>query len=697
MTSSISEPKAGFVATLLAALKAGLLCGFLFGLVDALVATWLGTADLGVLSFLGCTAGAVLQYGLAWLAALALGAIALHPMLGRKIEGERFVAFVRIGILIGVFIEIYWWTRPYLFWGRPAFSPPRLAVTLAILAASLAIAAFTARKLATFGLRLGRAGVGIVVVSMLAGAAYIAAQRGALGDRGAKSERNQKLPNVLLVVVDALRQDTLGCYGHPLVKSPNIDRLAREGVLFENAFTQAPFTWASFGSLLTGKYPRRHGLVEMRAAVRMAPNITLPYHLKTARFRADSALAGKRLEDGDYLGATFHTGTLSTGSGLLRGFDVYYEQLAGHGVVVADSPWSVFRSDLLLNIFAAKLGQKVGGDTAGVARSWIGDHAAQRFVAMVHLYSTHTPYDSPEAFKALYRDPNYTGPVKSFYAQHREAIERGEAKPTAADVQAIRALYFAGVTEADAKIGALVDELAKRGVLDDTLVIVTADHGESLGETSAFSSAGFWEHDHMVQTNLRVPLVMRWPRGIASGVRVAALTDEIDVLPTVCDLLAIETPHEDGVYGMVDGASLLPLARGEKASVRDFSFAENGFATSVQDLRWKLVVPAGLVKAEAWEKATPDKRASSLLIDLLHDPSEQHNAFAEHPEEVARLLAPLRAWDKTMPRPKNDVQLSRRELEAMQLRLGKYGYTGEGIGAPPESNGSTPKPPAKGP
>jgi arylsulfatase A-like enzyme len=657
-----------------AALWAGILCGALFGLLDGIVAALVGSADLGFGALVGCLAAAMLQYGLVWCAALLVATIALFPMLARKADDERFVALMRIGLWLGIFLEIYWWTRTFVFYGRPAASPERLAATAAMLAISLASAWYLAKR--ALVLR-GRAWILVpIVVAWIGGAIFLRNEGNALGDRGAKTARNADMPNVLLVVVDALRQDTLGCYGHPRVKSPNIDRLASEGVLFENAFTQAPFTTTSFGSLLTGKYPRRHGLVKMVPDARFPSNITLAYHLKTAPFAELSARRGEDLTANDYLCATFHTGAISTaGSRLLRGFDVYFEQMAGHGVVVADSPWSVFRSDLLLYVFKQKLAQRAGNDVTGVAKRWLAENAKRRFFAMVHLYSTHTPYDPAPEFKRMYADPAYTGPVKSFYFGDREAIESGRATPTPADVEAIRNLYYGGVSEADANIGVLLRELEAQGVLDDTLVIVTADHGESLGEQN------LWEHNHMVQTNLRVPLVMRWPKKLPRGVRVNGIVDEIDVVPTVCSLLELESPKEPGDYGQIDGETLMPLLGGRSARVRRFSFAENPLYVSVQDARWKLVVPAEQLLSKQ-DRARNSDGAHDIvrLFDLQSDPREEHECKTEHPDEAKRLLDALTEWDRALPIRKSDEVLSARDVEQNQRLLEKLGYAGQGIG-----------------
>ncbi len=662
--------RAGVAGTLGSAVLVGLACGAVFGVLDALIATWLGTADLDVASFLGCFAGAVFQYALIWTAGLVVAGAVLLPMLARKTPGECTVALVRIGLMLGLFLEIYWWSRPYVFYGYNSLGAPRLLATAGIAIVAYTLAYVGARRFQRIVLARPKVLACSVLIVAVAGAGYVWLRGGDVGSRGVANARNEKVPNVLLVVVDAMRRDTLGCYGSTRVKSPAIDRLAREGVVFENAFTQAPFTWTSFGSLLSGKYPRRHGLVEMAPGKRFPPNITLAFHLKHAQFDGAGAAA---LQDGDFLAATFHTGTLSKGSGLLRGFDVYYEQMAGHGIVLADSAWSVFRSDLLLHIIASKAGAKVGGDTAATAKRWFDAHPDRRFMAMVHLYSTHTPYDPPKEFRAAYCDPKYGGPVKAFYAPVREAIEKGTFVPNAADLEQIKDLYYAGVSEADAKIGMLVEDLRAHGVLDDTLVIVTADHGESLGE-AGLGDPQLWEHDHMVQTNLRVPLVMRWPTHLPAGVRVSALTDEIDVLPTVCDLLGIKVPHEDGDYGTVDGRTLMPLVRREAADVRAFSFAENGRFASVQDARWKLVAPAKFT--EPADDATQDL-SKCWLVDLQADPNEMHNAAAEHPDEVKRLLDALQAWSKTMPIRHADEVLSQREIDEQNRLLHTFGYVGE--------------------
>jgi hypothetical protein len=315
MSEAVHNTSAPWSRTVRAALFAGVTCGALFGVCDAVVAWRVGTADLEFASWLGCTAGAVFQYVLVWSALSFAAALVLRPVLRSREPGTETLAFLRVALGIGLFLELYWWTRPYLFSGWNALSPARIAATIGIAILSGILAFVLARPLERVLRGSGRVLVGAILVVACAGAIYLHFQQGSIGSRGARNERNARVPNVLLVVVDAMRRDTLGCYGHKRVQSPNIDRLAAEGVVFENALTQAPFTLTSFGSFLTGKYPRRHGLVSMAPDKRMRrDNVTLPAHLKHACFDGAADEHGACLEPADWLTASFHTGAISNGS-----------------------------------------------------------------------------------------------------------------------------------------------------------------------------------------------------------------------------------------------------------------------------------------------------------------------------------------------------------------------------------------------
>ena len=674
----------GYAATARAALNAGLLAGFLLGLWDGVVAG-LRTDLTGAWNWIGCLGGTVLTYGVFWIVVLLAISPVAHALLRGRTRAERLRVLSALALGVGVFFELFWWSRDYLFSGLSATDPRRLAASAVMLVLGLAAGSGLVR----LGRRLGNgtlwAGAALVPLLWLAGGVYLLNASSTAAERGRPNPRNRDLPNVLLFVVDALRADVLGCYGNERVKTPVLDDLAARGVLFENAQVQAPFTWSSFGSILTGKYPRRHGLVKMAPGVRMSPNITLPWHLKSAHREHQHEDDSRALRDGDFYGATFMTGTLSHGSGLLRGFDTYFEAMVGHDLVDSENPWSVFRSELVLSLLKTKLTGKLlmsrnVDPVADQAVRWFKKNGDKRFVSMVHFYSTHTPYDPAPRFREMYVDPEYDGPIDAFYAEYRIAIESGEYVPTEADKQQIANLYYGGVSQADAMIGEVLAELERQGTLDDTLVIVTSDHGEELGDHD------LWEHNFMYETNLRVPLIVSWPRELPQGMRVDALVQTVDIVPTVCALMGVEPPYEEGQKdelgrdrGAIDGVDLGPLLRGEVDEVHRYAFAENGAYMSVRDRTTKLIVPWKALDEEGWAAMMAGEGERAQFYDLARDPDEHVNLLDERPEDVARLLEVLRRWDAGMPVPRNDVVLSARDLEAQRQRMRELGYA-DGVG-----------------
>jgi arylsulfatase A-like enzyme len=465
-----------------------------------------------------------------------------------------------------------------------------------------------------------------VSVVLLAGGGAALVRDRRLAEGAGRPAPAGRPPNVLLVINDALRADRLGCYGNrrdPPV-SPRTDALAAEGVVFEHAITQAPFTWTSFGSFLTGKYPRHHGLLNMLPNERLDP-------------KANRTVAAALAEAG-YVTGAFMTGTLSNNSGLLAGFDTYFEAIVGHDPVSRASKWSIVRSELLLRRLRNKLRQALDPRLVNtMALDWIEAHAGRPFFAMVHYYATHTPYDPPEPYGRLY-DPDYTGPFHPFTQSHGVAVLRAlqETPPreifTPRDLEHLVALYDGGVAFQDEMLGALLDRLDALGVGDDTLVIVTSDHGEELYDHGVF------EHDWMFNTNLVVPLVVRLPGRARAGTRVAWPVELIDLPPTILDVVGhgtLATP-EDPRAGEVAGRSLLPDGAGTAPEAAEhWAFSENNRYVAMQDTHCKIIV-------NRLDPGQPPR-----VFDLRADPGERA-PLAGSPLE-AGLLARLSAWDRTMP------------------------------------------------
>ncbi len=680
--------RGGLFVSLRGGLNAGLLVGFWSGLVDGVVAG-VRTDTSGVGAWLGCLGASIFTYAMLWSAILIPLGLALHVRLAKRPLAKSVAFLAAIGLGLAIAAELYWWSREWLFYGVPALDWRRILVAIGALALGLPLG-FVALKLGGRAPRWTKWAVVIAIpIACIGGTVFLITEQQKSDELGALDDRNRDLPNVVLVIVDALRADALGCYGNTRVKTPVIDRLAAEGALFENEFVQAPFTWSSFGSILAAKYVRRHGLVKMAPGVQLPSNVTLPWHLKSAK-----RLDGVQLEAQDYDTAAFLTGTVTNGSGLARGFDAYFEALVGHQLVEVDNPWSVFRSELLISIFTNKFSQQVNdAPVAKEACEWLERNGHKRFACLVHLYSTHTPYDPPANFRANLCDPKYTGPIHSFYSDSRIAIEEGKYKLSPDDIAQIQNLYYAGAQQADAMIGQVVAELSKLGVLDRTIFVVTGDHGEELNDH------GLWEHNWMFQTNLHTPLVMRFPPKLPAKTRVGGLVQSIDILPTICDLAGLEAPGlhtKDPLLEMIDGVSLLPLVRGEVKQSHPYSFAENGLYLSVQDAKFKLFVRPEALTPEGWKAALASTGERPHLYDLALDPKETKNVVAEHPEEAERLIGELRKWNDSMPIRRDAVDLSERDRRDEEQLMKQLGYadgvgSGAGSGHAPRSDPPNPK------
>jgi choline-sulfatase len=659
-----SPPSRGRFAS---AIRAALVVGLVWGAVDAALASR-GFRFDAPLDVPLCVAGAVFVCTLLAAVPIALGAMVLRGRASRWLPA--------VGAAFALFIEAYWWSRPWVFSGYSATSPQRLAATAGIALGALALGAAFGALVARLSERASAWSAWTGVVVGAAGAIVVLGASGAPGGgRGALNDRNRAQANVLLIVVDALRADMLGCYGNTRVKTPHLDALAARGAVFERAYAQAPFTGASFGSIFTGKYPRRHGLVKMGPEVQMVANPTLPWHLKSARREQ-----GGTMQDEDYATATFMTGALHVETGLMRGFDAWFEAMDGHDLVDGDSAWSRFRSVLVPFLIKNKLTQRFDPElVASEASRWIRALGDKRFCAMVHLYSTHTPYDPPQRFREQYCDAAYNGPIGAFYAYHREAIERGEYAATAADVAQIRHLYEAGVAHADEMVGQLVDALRASGVLEDTLVIVTSDHGENLGEPHALTGKPLWEHNHVNELNLRVPLVMSWPKGLPAGARVGALVESVDILPTVCDLFDLALPEALDLaeeYRAIDGHSLVPLVRGETTAVREYAYSENVLESSARSLQHRLVAARAALESKAADNDGSVAGAGPWMYDAEADPTSTHDLGAALPEQRARHWNALKAWSDALPYPLSKTVFSVRDYDQRAL-WDKLGYTGK--------------------
>jgi len=294
-----------------------------------------------------------------------------------------------------------------------------------------------------------------------------------------------KSPNIVLVTIDTVRADHVGCYGDRQAHTPTLDVLAREGVLFRTVVTAVPLTLPSHCSILTGTYPTVHGVRD-----------NLGYTLGDSPPTLASILKQKGYATAAFVGAD----VLDARRGLNRGFDVYSSPFRRK--MGKDSP-------LVFNLQEL---QRRAEDVIRDALGWMSARPADSqkpFFVWIHLYDPHTPYDPPPRFRAMVRDP-----------------------------------YDGEIAYADYAVGKFFDYLKQHGLYDPTLIVVASDHGESFGEHGEYMH-GFFIYD----TTLLVPLIIKPPRGSrVVARRVDAPVRTIDIAPTVLQFLGMPpAPSMQGV------------------------------------------------------------------------------------------------------------------------------------------------------
>ncbi len=432
-------------------------------------------------------------------------------------------------------------------------------------------------------------------------------------------------PNLLLISIDTLRADHLGCYGYPRDTSPRLDALAQASVRFAAAYAPAPWTLPSHAAMLTGMHPHDLGIDNQWR--------TLP---------AETAVVAESLAQAGYRTAAFVDSTpqgfVGAERGFSRGFESYRHAPHQEG------------------------GQRFDmAKTVDAALTWLESHDRQQpFFLFLHTKSVHAvphddacldprcfPYDKPDPFRFRYVSSeaaswSWTSPedgsAQAYLWSLNDKLLRGELDPEtypAERVAVLAALYDAGIYYVDLHLGRLLDELGRRGLDDNTAVVVTSDHGEAFLDHSLFM------HQEVYDTLLKVPLIVRPPASVAGHAgrvidQPVALTD---IVPTLLRLAGAEVPSRLPASG---GTPLtgrpLPLTASEvetAAETRELfayylfpgKFTYQGFALRRGDL--KLVVH----NLEA-----PD-RFRHELYDIRQDPGELHPlAAAEITEEMRRSL-----------------------------------------------------------
>lgn len=465
-------------------------------------------------------------------------------------------------------------------------------------------------------------------------------------------------PNVVLVVLDTVRARNVSTYGYGRPTSPELDRLAAEGALFLDATSPSTGSLPSHASLFTGRYPSSHGAHGEHQFLD-ARYPTLAQALEHSGYETFCITANAWISDGLGLtrGFAWQDTSLRDQGGAAKGFSFIHRLLDRLGLGESDK----------------------GGDAVATsfeawarARPAPGGRAA---FAFLNFIEAHFPYHQlPHASLYRFTDRAY-GELRAISIDLLGQQLGGKGRSAEEAGPPARDMYDGGVVYSNALLHRVVEALRAQGTLDNTVLIVLADHGEILGERGGFFGHG----PTLYQEAVGVPLVMRYPPRLPAGVRVVQPVSTLGVFATILDLAGIEPPPTLQV------ASLAPLASGASHDGGGPILSElhvfKGFAgVSARpdpqmnpDRRYRVLREGNL-------KLVTSSKGDPFLYDLAADPGETRDRSAERPEDVAKLLARLAQVEEEIGLPALDAPIADREKPpevdaATRDRLRALGYT----------------------
>lgn len=405
-------------------------------------------------------------------------------------------------------------------------------------------------------------------------------------------------PNVIFIMVDALRADHVSAYGYERDTTPKLDTFMADGVRFDEATSPSSWTFPSNVSMLTGHMPQRIRIDDWGSY-----NASIP---------PEEQLLSQLLSNGGYHTAGFVTNYYVYGKfGFNRGFD-HYQPL----------PDASPAGDLNEQVFT------------WVDKADLISEDRPLFM-FIYYYDPHTWYDPPPPYDTMY-DPGYTGTLTPEVYGHGEKVVSGELVPSERDIEHLLALYDGEITYWDDQLDLLLKRLQADGLLDNALVIVTSDHGQMFGEH------GKWVHrNSLYEEVLRVPLFIRYP-GMTPGA-IDTPVSTVDLLPTILDLAGLPVP--DGL----DGQSLRPLLEGQPGALLGRPiFAEMEAETAPSSPGHWIAPNYDLrsVKQDGWKYiAQVNNPAGNALYEVQDDSLyEQENKLGSEPDRAQQLHETLAGW-----------------------------------------------------
>jgi len=408
---------------------------------------------------------------------------------------------------------------------------------------------------------------------------------------GSAADHSDRPPNLVVITIDTLRADHLGCYGYRQIHTPNIDSFAADSVKFEHAFTPIPITLPSHTVIFTGTYPMLNGMHDFSGNRLGAQQQTLASVLKAHGYTT---------------GAVVASAVLDSRFGLNRGFDFYYDH---------------FDFNRLEESNLDEM-ERPGNVVADQALEWLSKNYQKRFFLWMHLYDPHYPYRPPAPYSEEYKSHPYDGEIAF----------------------------------ADEQVGRLLRFLKEKNLYHDTLVVLSGDHGEGLGEHGE-ATHGFFIYN----STLRVPLLFHLPPTTPAH-QITSPVRTIDIMPTILEILKVPVPSE------VQGESLLPLISGKKPDEPSYYLYAETFLPRLH-FNWSELRG---IENERYHFILAPKPE---LYDLSKDPKELQNLYGDKKAVSEELRAKLAALihDYT---PGQELAEKTGLDPALMERLKSLGYAG---------------------
>jgi arylsulfatase A-like enzyme len=451
--------------------------------------------------------------------------------------------------------------------------------------------------------------------------------------------------NVIFITIDALRADHLGCYGYPRQTSPNIDKLAEKGIIFKYAFSHWPKTTPSLAAVFTSTYGYRNGIMGgARNKYLEDWNVTLAEVLKKNGYRT---------------AAVQTNAVLAKETNFNQGFDTYIETWKSDGFKQKDE-------------FPVPLDPNTAQSVTLMTMDWLKkNHNKGKFFLWVHYIDTHATYMPPPPFNTKFiGDEHYNFEHRlrlnpGWLQNHGGIAKRHWARSGGHNVMDYYISQYDGeIAYCDFCLGWLFDLLEKFKLFDNTIIIISADHGEGLGEHGFY-----FEHEGIHNNCFRVPLIWLIPQKISKKKLIEYPVSLIDIMPMILDFLNIDTDEE------MQGSSLLPVITGEKENISKYIILAAGEGTvSILDDTWKLTH----LKTPFLINLMGGKE--HLLFNYKEDAEERTNLYSEGDNKIEaqeRLEHVLSNWQteaifemKKILSRKSEVKYDKKSLE----RLKSLGY-----------------------